>query len=165
MNGPPPPLPDILDVEPPMDIPPPPSPWGWWVGAGVALVSLVVLIWCLLRRRPVVVETPKERALKRLATLKSQVSQMDGYQFGVAVSDILRNYLTQAHDLRASQQTSREFLEELKREERFSEKRQERLRQFLQTCDFLKYAPAGRATQPNRDLLEHADFFIREDTD
>ena len=157
-------LPDILDVEPPMAIPVDPIHWGWWVALVLCLLALVAFVWWLQRRRQTASVTPKERALTRLEALHGDASAMDGYQFGVTVSDILRTYLTEAHGLRASQQTSREFLDELQREKRFNEKRQERLREFLQTCDFLKYAPVGHATEPNRELLEQANFFIREDT-
>lgn len=158
------PLPDILDVEPPVALPEDPLHWGWWLGGALLLILLAFVLWRLFRHKKDTVETPKARALRRLNQLQEQVSHMDGYQFGVVVSDILRTYLTEAHGLHASQQTSREFLEELERENRFSEIRQERLRAFLHTCDFLKYAPAGKATEPNRELLEQSNFFIREDT-
>ncbi len=156
-------LPDILDVEPPVAVPPDPLHWGWWVAGTVLLILLAFLLLYWRSRRQAPVESPKERALRRLSGLQAQVAQMDGYQFGVTVSDILRSYLTEAHDLRARQQTSREFLEELERDSQFNEKRRERLRGFLQTCDYLKYAPAGKAEEPNRELLEQTNFFIRED--
>lgn len=156
-------LPDILDIEPPVEVPPDPIHWAWWVAA-VLIVALLVAaaIWWHRRKQPAV-ESPKERALRRLSILQSQVGRLDGYQFGVSVSDILRTYLTEAHALRASQQTSREFLEALEDDDQFSEKRRQYLRDFLQTCDFLKYAPAGKAEDPNRDLLQQTNFFIRED--
>lgn len=157
-------LPDILDVEPPVEIPPDPLHWAWWLLAVLIIAAIAVGIWWLLKRREQARASAKDRALTQLEALHASAQEMDGYQFGVAVSDILRSYLTEAHDLRASQQTSREFLEELEKGQRFSEKRQERLREFLQACDFLKYAPAGKATSPNKDLLEQANFFIREDT-
>lgn len=157
-------LPDILDVEPPVVIPPDPLHWAWWLLAALVVAAIAFGIWWFLRRREQARASAKDRALTELVALQSSVEEMDGYQFGVAVSDILRSYLTEAHDLRASQQTSREFLEELEKGERFSEKRQGRLKEFLQACDYLKYAPAGKATSPNKDLLEQANFFIREDT-
>ncbi len=156
-------LPDILDVAPPVEVPEVPMHWAWWVLLALALLAIVAgLVWWWRQRRAPA-ETPKARALRRLETLQGQVSHMDGYQFGVAVSDILRSYLTEAHQLRASQQTSREFLQELESNPKFDERRRDRLREFLQACDFLKYAPAGKATDPNRDLLEQTNFFIRED--
>ncbi|MFT4639315.1 MAG: hypothetical protein ACI8T1_002640 [Verrucomicrobiales bacterium] len=156
-------LPDILDVEPPVAIPADPIHWAWWVSAILLLLGIIALVWWLRSRRQSAGISPKELALTRLESLHGEASAMDGYQFGVAVSDILRTYVTEAHGLRASQQTSREFLDELAREKRFNVKRQERLKEFLQTSDFLKYAPVGRATDPNRELLEQANFFIRED--
>ena len=157
-------LPDILDVEPPLELPPDPLHWGWWA-LSIAVVLLIAgAIWWFLRRRQLAQISAKEHALSELTSLQARAPNLDGYQFGVAVSDILRAYLTEAHSLRASQQTSREFLEEMDREKQFGEKRQDRLREFLQACDFLKYAPAGKATDPNQELLEQANFFIREDT-
>ncbi len=154
---------DILDVAPPVEIPEA-APIHIWVMIGMVLAGLALLIIGILRNRAQATVSPKQRALDLLATLRGRAAQMDGYQFGVAVSDILRNYLTEAHaNLKASQQTSREFLDDLKAQEVFSERNQERLSQFLETCDFLKYAPVGRATEPNQDLLDQASLFIRED--
>lgn len=164
MNETAPQLPDILDVEPPLELPPDPLHWAWWLLVVAIILLITAGIWWFLRRRQQAQISAKETALTELSSLQARAPKLDGYQFGVAVSDILRTYLTKAHNLRASQQTSREFLEELEREKRFPEKRQERLREFLQACDFLKYAPAGKATDPNQDLLEQANFFIREDT-
>ncbi len=157
------PLPDILDVAPPVSVPPDPIHWAWWVAGALLALLLIYLFVRFRKKRQAPVESPKEIALRQLERLQGQVAHMDGYQFGVAVSDILRRYLTEAHRLRARQQTSREFLEELERRKAFSEKRQDYLRQFLQTCDFLKYAPAGKAAKPNRELLKQTNFFIRED--
>ena len=157
-------MPDILDVEPPLELPPEPLHWGWWLLAVAVVLLIGGAIWWLLRRRQLAQISAKDVALRELSSLQARAPKLDGYQFGVAVSDILRTYLTKAHNLRASQQTSREFLEELEAGEQFNEKRQERLREFLQACDFLKYAPAGKATDPNQELLEQANFFIREDT-
>ncbi|MDB2347580.1 MAG: DUF4381 family protein [Verrucomicrobiaceae bacterium] len=164
MNEDAPSLPDILDIEPPLEVPPDPLHWSWWVLAVAVLLLIAGAIGWLMRRRQLAQISAKETALTDLSNLRARAPELDGYQFGVAVSDILRTYLTKAHNLRASQQTSREFLEELEHEKPFSEKRQDRLREFLQACDFLKYAPAGKATDPNQELLDQANFFIREDT-
>ena len=164
MNEDAPSLPDILDVEPPLELPPEPLHWGWWLLAVAVIVLIAGAVWWMIRHRRLAQISAKDAALTDLSDLRARAPELDGYQFGVAVSDILRTYLTKAHNLRASKQTSREFLEDLEREKPFTEKRQERLREFLQACDFLKYAPAGKATDPNQELLEQANFFIREDT-
>ena len=99
-------LPDILDVEPPVAIPADPIHWSLWLGAVLILLLLVALVWWLRNRRQSVGITPKERALTRLEALHSETSAMNGYQFGVAVSDTLRTYLTEAHGLRVNSLTN-----------------------------------------------------------
>ena len=156
------PMEDIFDVVPPVEIPDPSYLWLWLL-LGLLFMVLIVAVVYVIRQNAERVN-PKDTSLKLLAELRTLAAKMDGNQFGVAVSDILRNYLTQAHDLRASQQTSREFLDDLKAKNTFNERTQERLSSFLETCDFLKYAPAGKATDPNQELIEQANLFIREDT-
>ena len=156
--------PDILDVEPPVAIP---EVAAWWA-MPLIIVALVLLglgLWWWLRWRTREADgvRPKTVALQRLARLQGQVSKIDGYHFGVEVSDILRAYLNQAHDFKASEQTSREFLDDLKGRNYFTARNQAFLEDFLKSCDFLKYAPAGKAEEPNQELLEQTTLFIRGD--
>ena len=91
-------LPDIFDVAPPVVIPPDPIHWAWWVLLAVVVLALIAgIVWFIRNRRYETRVSAKETALAKLGQLQQQAREMDGYQFGVAVSDILRTYLTQAH--------------------------------------------------------------------
>ncbi len=158
---------DILDVLPPV-----PAPWlePWMTATivAVALVALALAVWGVvaLRRRkhPDPAPSPRAQALRRLRRLDSGIGNLNAYEFGVRVSDILRRYLTDAHRLRATNQTSLEFLRDLSRERRFPEERRGFLERFLLRCDGLKFAPASHAATPNGALLGEAlDFVERDD--
>lgn len=153
---------EILDVAPVVPLPEV-IHWGWWVLLAVLVTAFVGVIIYLLRRKPRVTIDHKKQALERLHALREKAALLDGYQYGVAVSDVVRHYLTKARGLKASRQTSQEFLADLRRQNKADAPTQERLGKFLTMCDMLKYAPAGKATEPNRDLLEEAVKFIRED--
>ncbi|HEY2122609.1 MAG TPA: hypothetical protein VGH07_03365, partial [Chthoniobacterales bacterium] len=88
---------------------------------------------------------PKEVALKRLENAKQRVSSASSYDFGVEVSDILRNFIEQQFGIRAVRQTTSEFLNEASHAKYFDLPRREKLRHFLVTCDAIKFArvPAG----------------------
>ncbi len=160
---------DIRDVVPPVDVP------GLepWMAAGLAGAALLVLalavlslLWWLRIRRERArnsVETVKQAALRQLQGLAQRLESMDGYEFGVEVSSVLRSYLVQARSLPATSQTSQEFLAGLRERGMFSPQVEDRLGRFLGACDRLKFTPAGHAEEPNRDLLELAATFIRED--
>ena len=143
------------------------EPWMIIAVALLGLLLLAALIWLGIRlnraRRKRAIITARDHALRELESLRREMKSMTGYDFGVSVSDILRHYITHAKRLRASSQTSQEFLSECDQAGHFSEKNRERLRVFLESCDRLKYTPAGRAEEPNRELWEQANFFVRDD--
>lgn len=164
MNEEKPPVEDILDVAPPVSVP---EVTPWWIYALVilAVVLLVTLlfVWLRKRKQPEFALSPKEKALRLLESLRDRAANLDGRDFGVAVSDVMRVYLTEGRGLRATKQTSREFLAELSGKNLFTTETQVRLKEFLEACDYLKYAPVGQATEPNRNLLEQASRFIRSE--
>lgn len=160
---------DIRDVVPPVDVPAL-EPWMAAVLAGavvlvLALVFLFFLRWLRKRRERAgkSVETVKQASLRQLESLANRLEGMDGYEFGVEVSSVLRSYLVRARNLPATSQTSQEFLAGLRERGLFSPPVEERLSRFLGACDRLKFTPAGHAEEPNRDLLDLARAFIRED--
>jgi hypothetical protein len=140
-------------------------PWPAWVvvcaAAGVLLL-LAGLVWglrsLLARKRP---PTAKERALAALDALRSAVAGADPYAFGITVSDAIRNYIHGQHGLRATTQTSLEFLESIRTNPVFTDNEKAGLSVFLEKTDLLKYARAEAGESEMIGLLETAGRLVR----
>lgn len=137
--------------------------WFWpyplWMTVGAAILVLAVftgLVLWLLQRRPSRSKSllPREAAMRDLDELAGRLAGMEPYAFGIAVSDVLRTCLTRQHGLRATTQTSPEFLAGLSA--RFDATTRERLAGFLERTDLLKYARAEAAEAEMREVLENA---------
>ncbi len=136
MNPPSTPAP-INDIAGPVAIPG--YPVEWMIGGAVALIVLALfLLWFLNRRGRKPVLTPRQKALAALAALAEL--QGDSYDFGVRASDILRNYIREAHGLDAVNQTSLEFLNSLRDHHVFNDNEKSSLAAFLEASDLLKFA-------------------------
>jgi hypothetical protein len=140
-------------------------PWPVWVVVFVALGILLILgsiifgVRSLLaRKRP---PTAKERALAALEALRSRVAGADPYEFGVTVSDAIRNYIHEQHGLQATTQTSLEFLETIRINPVFTDNEKSGLAAFLEKTDLLKYARAEAGESEMIGLLETAGRLVR----
>ena len=79
---------DFHDISPPVDyflLQP------WMIFCAVASLLLVtgLTIWLIKRwrNRPVVVQTPRQRALDLLARIETEIDKLTPYQFSIRVSD------------------------------------------------------------------------------
>ena len=131
---------DIHEIAPPVDyslLPP------WVIYTGIALVLVVLgLIACWIRKRalrPKPVRSPRERTLDALTKIEREIETMTPYQFSIAVSDILRGYVTEQYQLPVTRQTSFEFLSMLAKSSPFSDDEKSLLEDFLN--DRGNYAP------------------------
>jgi hypothetical protein len=164
---PPAPTPDPLagfrENPQPVDVPWP--PWVWWaigVGAAVVLALLVCLIVWLVRRKPAVpAPTPRMIALRALDELRAHIHELDPYAFSVRVSDVLRTYVSAQFDLKATTQTSPEFLASIVDSPRFSSVDRQLLATFLDRCDMLKFARIEGRAEENGELLGAAAVFAQ----
>lgn len=154
------PLAGLKDNLPPAEVPIP--EWMWWVfGAACAvLVAVLIYVGYKLGRKKLMREPPSPRhvAWTSLQTLKTTGSGLDAYQFGVAVSDILRTFISSYFSLPATQQTSPEFLASIATSARFTDAQRSLLAGFLEKTDMRKYARVDVAD--NEDLLNAAYAFI-----
>ena len=153
---------DIHEIAPPVDyslVPP------WVIYAGIALgVAVLGLIGWWLRkraRRPKPVRSPRDRAQDALAQIEREMETMTPYQFSIAVSDILRGYVTEQYALPVTRQTSVEFLTMLAKSSPFSAEEASLLEDFLGRCDLIKFARYDAAIEDSRRLLEEATEFVK----
>jgi hypothetical protein len=152
--------PSLANLEP--MLPPRPvsqaSTIGWLVGLGVA-VLLAVLVGLRLRRRkrrPVEPrrQTPEEIAREALARLLEENLPARGLvkEFYLRLTGIVRQYVEDTTGIRAPEQTTEEFLRDMRSRAAFPPERSARLAEFLESADLIKYA----GQQPNEGQIEQS---------
>jgi hypothetical protein len=154
------PLPGLRENAPSVEVPWP--DWVWWAIAAGAVILVVVLVrlcvWWARRQVAALPPSPRHIALRDLQQLRTTGASLDAYAFGVAVSDILRTYISQYYSLQATQQTSQEFLASIAGSSRFTDSERRLLAAFLEQCDLRKYARVH--AEDNEALLNSAYAFI-----
>jgi len=153
---------DIHEIAPPVDYSLVP-PWIIYTAVGVGLAILGAISWWIWKRarRPKPVRSPGDRALDALHTISDQMEMLNPYQFSIAVSDILRGYVTEQYQLPVTRQTSVEFLGTLAKSSSFSAEEKSLLQDFLERCDLIKFARYDATPDDSRRLLEEAIQFVK----
>jgi Domain of unknown function (DUF4381) len=155
---------EIRDIAPPIDVFPYPL-WMVIVAGCIAAAVLGAIIWWFvrwMRRRPAPPPpTPRQIALRALEALRAQVREMEPYAFSIAVSDVLRTYVSAAYGLHAGRQTSPEFLAVISGHAKFSDADRSLLASFLERCDLIKFAHVDADAGDSGTLLERALAFAQ----
>jgi hypothetical protein len=151
---------DIRDIRGPKYILP-----DWVLPAligGAALIALSVygfLRWRRHRAAPVLL--PHEIALRRLEDIRTLMQPASAREFSTAVSDIVRRYIEQKFDVTATRRTTEEFLRELLESSNAALARHRGLLgEFLQQCDFVKFAALSLTLQNMESLRQSARAFV-----
>lgn len=158
------PTPQIRDIASPIYV----LPWPMWVVytvAGGLLALAVVVVWLFvrwLRNRPAPAPpTPRETAMAELEKARGQIRGTEPYAFSILVSDILRHYISSQFQLKATQQTSPEFLASISDFAGFGATEKQLLADFLEKCDLIKFARIGATTDDSAKLLDQAILFVK----
>jgi hypothetical protein len=140
--------------------PRPPLPWWLWlliVGAAVVLLAAGYAVYRTLRRwaaRPPPPILPEVWALRALAELGTYdwVARGQARDYYYRLTEIIRQYIERKFGLAAPEMTTEEFLVTLARNKGALPYDVDRLHDFLEACDWVKYA----ALQPRREDAEGA---------
>jgi len=140
--------PSLADLEgfaAPVDLPPSRAWIGWSIGVAAVLLAGVAVAGVLItRRKRNVLErqlTPRELADRELDNLwRDKASREDVKLFYVRLTAIVRNYIERTTGVHAPEQTTEEFLREIGAGERFSQEERQRLKDFLESADLVKFA-------------------------
>ena len=155
---------DIRDIRGPKAVPP--ASWVPALVAGAIVVALCAYVaW---RRRPRG-EAPgrtltlSEQTLERLEETRRLMSPATAREFGIAASEVIRNYIEKRFDVIATQRTTEEFLQTLLQSSNEALARHRSLlAEFLQQCDFVKFAGASLAVADMESLFQSARVFVLE---
>jgi len=133
---------DIRDIKPPVEIPTG-WEWVWWTLAALAAVAALFYAWQWWQKRrsqvPVVLPVPAHvRARQKLAEALVFIGQPKS--FCILVSDTIRIYLEERFNFHAPERTTEEFLHELQATDRLAADQKEKLGEFLECCDLVKFA-------------------------
>src|SRR5678810_761860 len=157
-------LPEIRDIAPPVDV----FPWPPWMVALAVVAAVVVLglaTWLIvhaIRRRPGAPPlTPRATAIRDLENLRAQVTRLAPYEFSVRVSNVLRTYVGAQYGMRATRQTSPEFLASISHAVQFSDADRELLARFLEKSDLIKFAHIDATEEDSSELLSNAIAFVQ----
>jgi len=153
---------DIHEIAPPVDYSLVP-PWIIYTAVALGLVILGLIGWWIWKRaqRPKPDRSPRDRALDALHHMGDRMEMLNPYQFSIAVSDILRGYVTEQYQLPVTRQTSVEFLALLAKSSPFSPEEASLLQDFLERCDLIKFARYDATPEDSRRLLEEAIEFVK----
>jgi LPXTG-motif cell wall-anchored protein len=162
-------VPDLANLEP--MAPPQPlagsSQWTWVLIAGGAVAAVLFAVWLLRRRKVRVKEprrlTPEEIAHAALLGLLSENLPSQGLfkDFYLRLTGIVRQYIEDTTGLKAPEQTTEEFLRDMRSKNVFPAERSVRLKEFLEAADMVKYA----GQQPGEEQIELSIARAREFVD
>jgi hypothetical protein len=152
---------DIRDIRGVVAVP---TPWQWFLYPVVAL-ALVAIAMALVRRwrrpKPVAPLLPHEVAMARLLAAEALIPEGKPREFGIAVSEAVRNYIEDRFSLRAAHRTTEEFIgQHLADEASPLLPHRDPLRAFLQSCDLAKFARWSLDEPAMRDLSGSARAFV-----
>ena len=124
----------------------PSSPWLMLaVAGGVIVLVLCFLLWrrSVARRdqRPstVVAAHAHEDALAELEKARSLIKAGNSRDYSIEVSNIIRRYIERRFDIVAPRRSTEEFIIEAAKSVKLEPHHRELLREFLSSCDFLKF--------------------------
>ena len=156
--------PPLRDIAPAFDV----FPYPTWmlVAAGLVVLAmiggLIYLIGRLLSNRAAPPPpSPRTIALRELEALRALVRSTEPYAFSIAVSDALRRYVSAQYRVRATEQTSPEFLAAIAESVKFGDADRRLLAEFLERCDLIKFAHIDADAADNERLLASAIAFAQ----
>ena len=138
--------------------------WFWlWVALGIlAAIALLVFLW--LKFRPKHLLSPKsayELALEKLEKARDLLREDNPIPYAVFVSETIRSYLGQRFQSPSTRRTTEEFLRlmDADRTTPLAEHR-ELLRDFLQSCDLVKFARYQPRLSELEQVQQRATTFV-----
>ena len=152
---------DIRDIRGPKAV-----PGSWVVPAVIAGVAVVMIcayaIWRRRRRGTHLRNlTLSEQTLERLEDTRPLMLPATAREFAIAASEVVRNYIEKRFAVSATQRTTEEFLQTLLQSPNEELVRHRALlAEFLQQCDFVKFAGASLAVKDMELLYQSARNFV-----
>ena len=152
---------DIEDIRPPFFFL---HSWFWlWIALGaVGVIALLVLLWILFKpHRLLSPKSAYELTLEKLEKARALLREDDPMPYAVLVSETIRTYLGQRFQALSTRRTTEEFLRQMEadRTTPLAEHR-DLLRDFLQSCDLVKFARYQPTLTELEQVQQRATSFV-----
>ena len=154
---------DIRDIRGPKAV------TGSWVLPAVLAGAIVIALcaYAVWRRRHRGTAsrslTLSEQTLERLEETRPLMRPATAREFGIAASEVIRNYIEKRFNVIATQRTTEEFLQTLLQgSNEMLARHRSLLEEFLQQCDLVKFAGASLAVTDMESLFRSARGFVLE---
>jgi Domain of unknown function (DUF4381) len=154
---------DIRDIRGPKTVP------GAWPLAALIVGALLLAIaglgvwrWRGRAKRARALSLAEE-TLQRLDAIRPLMQPSSAREFGISASEIVRTYIERRFDVVATQRTTEEFLQGLLENSHAAlAAHRPLLADFLQQCDFVKFAGVSLASPDMEALFQSARKFVLE---
>jgi len=160
-------LTDLAAMHAPLD---PPSRLQFWLtvfaGAIAGVIAALFVVHRLTRKGPppvpIIRRSPEELAREALDRLLRENLHGKGLykEFYVRLTGIVRTYIEATTGLHAPEQTTEEFLRDMRRKNVFPVERSLQLAEFLEAADLVKYAGQEPGPRQIQDAIARAQEFI-----
>ena len=155
---------DIRDIKPPVPIANG-WEWVWWTLVVLGVLVALFFFWKWWQKQrsliPVVPPVPAHiRARQKLEEALTLIAQPK--LFCVLVSDTIRNYLEERFNFHAPERTTEEFLHELQVTNLLTAEQKDKLGDFLESCDLVKFAKYEPGEKELRELHGSALRLVEE---
>lgn len=134
-------------------------PWGWILGAAIALIAATVALVLMRRKKIESVPvgpppTPEELARREFVALVNDDPLARGAlsAFYSELTLIVRRYIERTTGVAAPEQTTEEFLRAMRGHVSFDASSREKLKSFLESADLVKFA----GVRPQRSDVEES---------
>lgn len=154
---------DIRDIRGPKV-----EPETWIVTGIIAGAILIALAAYIARRRRRGGPAPRsftllEKTLQLLEETRPLMQPATAREFGSAASEVIRTYIEKRFSVVATQRTTEEFLQALLQgSDATLARHRPLLAEFLQKCDYVKFAGASLEVSDMESLFQSARAFVLE---
>jgi len=142
-------------------------PWALAAFVVVVLVLLAVGAWIVRSSRsrrvqPIMRISPYRKALDGIRRIEEAcyLERCELEKFYTELSGVIRHYIEDRFGLRAPEQTTEEFLQELTRQPVLDESQRGALATFLEQSDLVKFAKVRPTTNEGKSALNAARSFV-----
>jgi len=155
---------DIKDIKPPIGIPEILRNIIIVISGILIIATLVWVYMKFLKRKPI--KLPHETAMEELESHKGVYARAgDVKLYYIGISDSIRRYIERVFRMRAPEMTTEEFLMSLGSSGSLSAEEKARLREFLGSCDLVKFAKYAPDKDETDAVFNTAHKFIEETKD
>jgi hypothetical protein len=138
--------------------------WLWlWIALGIAaVITLLILVWFWLRpHRLLSPKSAYELTLEKLEKARTLLREDNPMPYAILISETIRSYLGQRFQAPSTRRTTEEFLRQMEadRTTPLAEHR-DLLRDFLQSCDLVKFARYQPTLTELEQVQQRAATFV-----